>query len=192
MTTTNQQALDDLYLDASGEARLYGELSNLWHPVAYSSALAAGGPIPATLLGEPLALVRLGGRVRAFRDLCAHRGTAISLGSVEGDQLRCAYHGWTYGPDGGCTEIPSRFGTRIPPEARLTSFRATEASGMIWVCLSGEPRMPVPDFADYGDDRFRFVEISPYDWACSAARRLENYVDFAHFAWVHDGLLGES
>ena len=35
MTTTNQQALDDLHLDASGEARLYGELSNLWHPVAY-------------------------------------------------------------------------------------------------------------------------------------------------------------
>ena len=28
-----------------------------------------------------------------------------------------------------------------------------------------------------------------YDWQTGAARRTENFVDFAHFAWVHDGVL---
>lgn len=181
----------DTHLDVSGEALLYNALSRYWHPVAYASSLASGGPIPAFLLGEALAIVRLGGEVKAFRDICAHRGTAISLGSVDGDQIRCAYHGWTYGPDGMCTEIPARFGASIPPRARLTSFDAVEASGLIWVCLSGEPRLPVPDFADFHNPSFRVIPVASYDWKSSASRRLENYVDFAHFAWVHDGILGD-
>ncbi len=34
------------------------------------------------------------------------------------------------------------------------------------------------------------MPVPAYDWSCSAARRIENYVDFAHFAWIHDGVLG--
>jgi vanillate O-demethylase monooxygenase subunit len=191
--TATDTSLDphDSHLDVSGEALLYEALHEFWHPVAYASVLAEGGPIPALLLDEPLVVARLDGEVRVFRDLCSHRGTAISLGWVEDNQIRCPYHGWAFGPDGMCTEIPARFGTRIPDRARLKSYRAKEAGGLIWVCLGKEPRMPVPDFGDHANPDFRIVEVPPYDWQSAAARRLENYVDFAHFAWVHDGLLGD-
>lgn len=187
----SQQSSMDSHLDESGEALLYEELRNYWHPVAYASDLAEGGPVQGLLLGEPLVIVRLGGEVRIFRDLCSHRGTAISLGWVEDDQLRCPYHGWAFGADGMCTEIPARFGTRIPDRARLTGYLGKEASGLIWACLGKEPQMGVPNYADYDDSSYRHVNVPQYDWECGAARRLENYVDFAHFAWVHDGILGD-
>lgn len=175
-------------LDRSGEEQVFRAMRRFWHPVAYAADVA-DRPVRVTLLDEQLVLVRLGGRVRCFRDLCAHRGTALSLGWVEDDQLRCAYHGWTYGADGVCTQIPARFGSNIPSRARLTPFLVEERHGLIWVCLSAEPHYPLPEFPEWGRDGFRVATIPAYDWNCSATRRVENYVDFAHFAWLHDGLL---
>ncbi len=176
-------------LDVAGEARLYRAMRRFWHPVMYASELT-DGPRRAVLLEEPVVLVRLGGAVRCFADLCVHRGTALSLGWIEGDELRCAYHGWTYGSDGVCTRIPSRFGDNIPRRARLRPYRVAEANGLIYVCLE-EPFFPLPEFPQYADVGFRVIQVPSYDWDTSAARRIENYVDFAHFAWVHDGILGD-
>ena len=82
------------------------------------------------LLGEPLALYRdSGGTARAVSDLCIHRGTAISLGWIDGDEIVCPYHGWHYGTDGACTpsrSSPIRPGSRRRPgSARSSPSRAT-------------------------------------------------------------------
>ena len=193
MLTGNERRVDAITaneLDVAGEARLYRAMRHFWHPVAYASELT-DHPMRVVLLEEALVLVRLGGAVRCFPDLCVHRGTALSLGWVEGDELRCAYHGWTYGADGVCTRIPARFGSTIPSRARLRPYRVAEANGLIYVCLEDEPRFPIPEFPEWGDGRFRITQVPAYDWATSAPRRIENYVDFAHFAWVHDGVLGD-
>ena len=62
---------------------------------AYSRDLD-GEPVAVRVCGNDLVLVRLGGRARAFADLCPHRGARLSLGWVETDSLRCSYHGWLY------------------------------------------------------------------------------------------------
>ena len=55
-------------------------LRAVWHPVAYADELARA-PRATTLLDEPLVLWRdSAGRPHVFRDLCVHRGTALSLG----------------------------------------------------------------------------------------------------------------
>ena len=177
-------------LDRAGEAALYRALRRFWHPVLWADELGAR-PVAATVLDEPLAIVRLGGEVRAFKDLCVHRGTALSLGWVEDGHLVCAYHGWTYDPDGVCTRIPSSHGTNIPSKARIVGYRAVEHAGLIWVCLDDEPAMPLPAFPEWADEAYRKIKIPQYAWHCSAARRVENFVDFSHFAWVHEGILGD-
>ena len=171
---------------------LYVALRSYWHPVAYASELAGGGPLPVTLLDEPLVLARIDGKVSAFRDICVHRGTALSLGSVSDDGLRCGYHGWTYNAEGRCTRIPARPDVKIPSRARLAAYATVEHLGLIWVCLTGEPVYPLPENPYFSDESFRFVEVEAYNWACALGRRIENYVDFGHFAWVHDGVLGDS
>ena len=177
-------------LDSAAEARLYESMRHFWHPVMFASQLQ-DRPAGVTLLGERLVVARMAGAVRCFRDLCPHRGTALSLGWVEDDQLRCAYHGWTYGPDGVCTSIPSRFGSVIPTRARTRAYQAAEKNGLIWVSLENEPVLPIPDFPQFGDAAFRCIEVPPYTWQTSAPRRIENYVDVSHLAWVHDGVLGD-
>ena len=93
------------------------------HPVAYAHELT-DAPIRRRLLGEDLVLWRdSGGTPHALRDLCIHRGTALSLGRVVGDRIMCPYHGWQYGGDGVCTLIPQLADpTRIPGKAKVDAF----------------------------------------------------------------------
>jgi phenylpropionate dioxygenase-like ring-hydroxylating dioxygenase large terminal subunit len=177
-------------LDRAGEERLYAAMRHFWHPVMYTADLS-DKPESVVLLGEQLVVARLGGEIRCFSDLCVHRGTPLSIGSIEGDQLRCAYHGWTYGPDGGCTSIPSRFGARIPTRARLAAYKVEERYGLVWVCLEDDPVFPLAEFPEASQEDFRIMRAPAYDWETSSHRRIENYVDVSHFAWVHDGVLGD-
>src|SRR5690348_11043654 len=89
-----------------GGLRMSDNLQRCWHPVCYAEQLASS-PVATTLLGDPVVLWRdSSGKPHAFRDLCIHRGTALSLGSVRDDELVCAYHGWRYCSTGACTHIP--------------------------------------------------------------------------------------
>ena len=158
-------------------------------------AYGVNGKCSGSPRSEPIAVCRVGDRLAAFHDLCIHRGTPLSLGWVEGDSIICAYHGWAYGVNGvngKCVRIPS-----IPPEhpipkkACLTTYLAQEKYGIVWVCLSDKPRAPIPDFSPIEDPGFRLVVHDKRPWKCSAARTIENFLDFSHFPWVHEGILGD-
>jgi vanillate O-demethylase monooxygenase subunit len=166
-------------------------LRRCWHPVAYAHEV---GPEPraCTLLGEPVVAWRdAGGTVHAFRDACIHRGTALSLGRVEGGELVCPYHGWRFAADGRCTRVPQLADpTRVPPKARVPRYRCEARFGLVWVALE-EPRWPLPEVRELDDPGWRVVATGPFAWHCEASRQLENFTDFGHFAFVHEGLLGD-
>jgi phenylpropionate dioxygenase-like ring-hydroxylating dioxygenase large terminal subunit len=71
-------------------------LLNDWHVVANASDLKEGKPMAARLLEEDIVLWRVSENIHAWRDLCAHRGTRLSLGRIENCRLLCPYHGWEY------------------------------------------------------------------------------------------------
>lgn len=175
-------------MDATDSARALG---HCWHPVAYAAELGRA-PRAAELLGQPLVLWRdTGGAPHAFDDLCVHRGTALSLGTVHGDELVCAYHGWRYGAEGACTFIPQLAEpTRVPARARATAHRCRERYGLVWVALQ-EPRWPLPEVPELEDPAWAVVPTGPFAWRCAASRQVENFTDFGHFAFVHAGLLGD-
>ena len=136
--------MSDTLLDAAGETALYDSFRHYWLPVAYSRDLD-GEPVAVRVCGNDLVLVRLGGRARAFADLCPHRGARLSLGWVETDSLRCSYHGWLYDCGGVCTQIPGSEDHPIPARARLRGYGCEEAGGLVWVCLEDRPRFDVPE-----------------------------------------------
>lgn len=203
----------ELHLDRPGEAALHRALRRCWQPVCRVADLG-DRPVPVTVLDEALVVVRLGDDIAAFPDLCAHRGTALSLGWVDpGDGpapdggpsigepcLVCPYHGWSYDRRGVVRRIPAVHGRTIPSRARVQRFATAVAVGLVWVLLdpgSGgwerpDAAYPLPDVSGWwADPAFRTIPIETYDWACSAARRIENFVDFSHFPWVHEGILGD-
>ena len=164
-----------------------------WHAVATLDELRAVAPkpLPVTLLGERLAVAELGETVVAFADRCPHRSAQLSLGTVEAGSLRCAYHGWSFGAGGGCVHIPAAPGLPIPDKAVAQAHEVQVAYGLVWVRL--EPGWPtrVPACPGWDEAGTRMVIRPPYDLATSAERRVENLVDLSHFAWVHDGSLGD-
>ena len=103
-----------------------------WHPVAKVEDLASGGPVGARLLGEDIVVWRSGDEYFAWKDLCVHRGTRLSLGRVHGDRLECPYHGWTYGVDGrwcSCRPTPSRNRPRKRASRHIARTSSMEWSG---------------------------------------------------------------
>jgi phenylpropionate dioxygenase-like ring-hydroxylating dioxygenase large terminal subunit len=194
MAEANQRAIYSRTNDfnVSSEAAIYRSFRHFWHPVLYSHDLG-DAPVRTNLCGEQLVVARLEDEVCVFEDLCAHRGTALSLGNIEdGQQLRCPYHGWQYDKAGRCVLTPQRPELARSLNARLTKYQASEHYGMIWVSLVDEPVFPLPGYPQYSDSDIGLAHIwNPVtDWECSAARRVENYTDLSHFAQLHDGVVG--
>ena len=162
-----------------------------WHPVARLVDLASGRPIGARLLGEDIVVWRSGDQIQAWRDLCVHRGTRLSLGRiVAGDRLECPYHGWTYATDGRCVHIPAHPPQVPPPTARATTFHARAAHGVVWVNL-GTGAKDVPRFSLLDDPGYKVLLAGPYAVKASGPRIIENFLDIAHFPFVHEGILGD-
>lgn len=165
-------------------------LLNDWHVVCFSSDLQEGAVGRARLLGEELVTWRYAGRPNVWQDLCVHRGSKLSLGWVRGDRLTCAYHGWTYDASGQCVMFPAHPEQTSPPTAHVRTYQARERYGMVWACM-GEPHHDIPEFKEWDDLSFRKVPCGPYLYRASAPRAVENFLDVAHFPFVHSGLLGD-
>jgi 5,5'-dehydrodivanillate O-demethylase len=168
----------------TGPGTLAGRYLRLfWHPVMIGRDLPNGRAKPVRILGEDFTVYRgASGTAHALAFRCAHRGTQLSVGWVEGDELRCFYHGWKYGPDGRCTEQPAEpepFCERI----RVRSIPAQEYLGLIFVYLGeGEPpELPrYPSFEDEG-----VLQLSTYLRECNYFQNLENFVDETHVPFTH-------
>ncbi len=163
---------------------------NRWHVAALSEELT-DRPLGRVMLDEPVVLYRLAdGTPVALEDRCLHRQAPLSLGWVEGDNLRCCYHGLLFDRDGCCVEVPSQ--TRVPPNAGLRTYPVTERQGFVFIWMGD------PDCA--GD-------VEPYDfpWAekegwrhlhaqfhakCNWQLLVDNLLDVTHIAYAHRTTIG--
>ncbi len=54
----------------------------------------------------------------ALEDRCAHRQVPLSQGLVEGDTIRCGYHGWAYDCRRRCVDVPYLGKDKLPNGVR--------------------------------------------------------------------------
>jgi phenylpropionate dioxygenase-like ring-hydroxylating dioxygenase large terminal subunit len=161
-------------------------LAGCWHPVALSAAVTADAPFAARLLDQDLVLYRTAAGLTVAADLCAHRGSPLSLGSMRDGAIACAYHGYRYDGAGRCTLVPAHPGAPIPGKLTLKVFPAVERFGLIWVSLDPAAKPDnLPAFPEHADPAFQIVHLPPFDWAASAGRQVESFCDVAHFTFVH-------
>lgn len=167
-------------------------LRNYWYAVATDLELSAG-PLSRTVLGETLVLYKdAAGRAVAAPDRCPHREAPLSQGTMHEGVLVCCYHGWSFGEDGKCVAIPSAEPDfPIPRSGHLQCYQTIVRYGLVWICL-GNPAADIPTISRETDDAFRRIN-NPVDvWQVSATRMTDNFLDIAHFPWVHTGTFGNN
>ncbi|MBL8347105.1 MAG: aromatic ring-hydroxylating dioxygenase subunit alpha [Rubrivivax sp.] len=177
-------------------ARAFGQELVLWRAASSASASATAPTSAAT--GEPGVIDAPGalGAPSAFLDRCPHRGARLSLGRIDYGRLECAYHGWRFDTAGRCVAIPALPAFTPPETHRACAWQAMEAHGLVWLAEPAAPRTaphgPDPLAAEDGRPALppRRVLCGPFDVATSAPRVVENFLDTAHFGFVHEGFLG--
>ena len=165
-------------------------LVNDWHPVASLAQLEVANILGVRLLGEDLVIWRAGEKLMAWQDLCLHRGTRLSLGRPQNEHLVCPYHGWTFNTEGQCINIPAHPDQTPPAKAKAKTYQVTVEYDLVWVCL-GEAAQDIPPFPEWGKNEYRKIMCGPYQVEASGPRIIENFLDIAHFPFVHEGILGD-
>ena len=170
-------------------------LRSAWHVVARSNEVGEV-PVPVRLLGEDWVLVRLpaapgSSQLAAFLDRCPHRLAPLSAGWVDGSALRCGYHGWCFAADGACAEIPSlREAEHVPARARAATAAAiTERHGHVFLAPE-TPRTELLDVPESDDPSFMHGSLGPIRARVGAGLMLDNFLDIAHFPFLHAGTIG--
>jgi phenylpropionate dioxygenase-like ring-hydroxylating dioxygenase large terminal subunit len=156
-----------------------------WYPVAVAAEVAER-PVSARLLDQELVLYRTAAGITVAADLCAHRGSPLSMGKVRDDRIVCAYHGYCYDGGGRCTLVPAHPHGPIPGKLHLRVFPSIERYGLAWVRLAENGDAQIPAFPEFDLPEYQKIFVPPFTWAASAGRQVESFCDVAHFAFVHE------
>ncbi len=155
-----------------------------WYAIAGSRELPPGGIVTRRYFERDLVLYRtMSGVPRLTRAHCPHMGAHLGHGRVEGEELRCQFHGFRFDVNGSCVSTP--YGGRPPARAELTSYPLVEQNGWILTWFDSNDKPPewtVPAFDDAG---WMPVVWKRYEVPTHPQETTENSVDFGHFTAVH-------
>jgi len=162
-----------------------------WYPLAWSREVKRGKAHGVRFAGEPIVLVRTeSGKVFALEDRCAHRQVPLHGGVVDGEAIRCCYHGWTYDCTGKCIDVPYLGRERLPNGVR--AYPCKESEGLIFVFpgdagLAGT--MPLPPLGSVANKAYKTRRFGR-EVACHYSFMHENLMDMNH-QFLHRKQMGK-
>jgi vanillate monooxygenase len=165
-------------------------LRNQWYCAAFGHELKQA-PLGRVFLNEPVVMYRKAdGAPVAFEDRCCHRRAPLSEGKVEGDNLRCGYHGFLYDPTGAAIWAPGQ--DRLPPSARVRSYPIVEKHGWVWIWM-GDPALAdanaAPAYDKYDDPKWTsYDELIPIK--ADYFLVVDNLLDLSHLPFLHAATIG--
>lgn len=159
-------------------------LRMFWQPVYVAVDLAPGRAVPIRIMSEDFTLYRgEGGAAHLVADRCAHRGTQLSTGWVEGDSIRCRYHGWKFDGSGQCVEQPGEE-EAFAGKVRIRSCPVKEYIGLVFAYLGdGEPP-PLRRYPDFEGEGV-LEAFTTGIWPCNYFNVLDNACDLGHVSYTH-------
>ena len=199
-TDTRHDTADYTDFAHTGPGTLAGRfMRRFWHPVYLAAELPAGHAKPVRVMSEDFTLYRGDDGTPHLVDArCAHRGTQLSTGWVEGDCIRCFYHGWKYDGAGQCVEQPAEDAS-FAGKVKIQSYPTQEYLGLVFAYLGeGTTRRdaeyyerhaarvaapPLPRYPELEADGV--LDVWSYTRGCNYFNNLENSLDLAHIGFVH-------
>src|SRR5574341_1429670 len=161
-------------------------MRRFWQPVYRAENLGAGEAKPIEIMSERFTLYRgKTGTPHVVDFRCPHRGTQLSAGWVEGDSIRCMYHGWLFNGAGRCTEQPAEeksFAGKI----RIRNYPTREYLGLIFAYFGEGEAPPFPRYL-HMEEKGVIEVLSTEVWPCNFFQRIDNNGDTYHAPFVHRG-----
>ncbi len=161
-----------------------------WYAVATSDELKLGRIVTRRYFEREIVLFRTADGISIIDPHCPHMGAHLGkLGRIEGNVLRCGFHGFRFDGTGAC--VATEYGSPPPEKARLTKWQVREHSGFVFTWFDPLGRAPlwemlIPDAEGYGSAKLKFYEIDTHPQETT-----ENSVDFGHFTKLHGFIEGE-
>ncbi|HWX83298.1 MAG TPA: Rieske 2Fe-2S domain-containing protein [Xanthobacteraceae bacterium] len=154
-----------------------------WQPVYRSDDLKAGHAVPLRIMNEDFTLYRgRSGTPFVVGPRCAHRRTALSVGRVEEDCIRCLYHGWKYDEGGKCIDQPAE-PVGFTKNVRIASYPAREYLGLIFAYFGGGRQPELPRFPEFEAEGV--LEVETFVRACNYFNGLDKACDPLHVFFTH-------
>jgi phenylpropionate dioxygenase-like ring-hydroxylating dioxygenase large terminal subunit len=167
-------------------------IRNQWYIILESKEVPRGKPVGVLRMGEPLVLWRdQAGNLSCMRDLCPHRGVALSTGKLVGDHLQCPFHAFEFDCLGEVRLVPANGrAAHLPKAMRAHTYPAREAHGFIYLWWGDHQAdyPPLPWFESIDDD-FAYATVKD-TWATHYSRVIENQLDAAHVPFIHRTTIG--
>jgi choline monooxygenase len=170
----------------------------VWNLVAHAGQFAESGCFAAVdVAGQPIVIVRDGDALRAFYNVCRHRGGPLAEGCGRQRQFTCRYHGWSYAHDGRVLRAPLMAEELAVNAGRLDLKPVQVAQWANLVFVNLDPAAApladylgglVADAAHLGLDRLRFHLRRTYEVAANWKIYVDNYLEGYHVPAVHPGL----
>jgi choline monooxygenase len=155
-----------------------------------------GDYLTTNIATEPVVVVRdADGKVRAYLNVCRHRGCSLVEGTGKAKAFRCPYHGWMYGLNGELRGTPDFKETKnfSKSDYPLFTVKVEIWEGFILISLDAD----ATPFADrvsetprfgldkYEMSRMRTTHRWEYQLDCNWKTYVENYIEEYHIPWVH-------
>lgn len=164
---------------------------NYWMPFARSEALVRGGaPLRVRLLGTDLVAFRGDADSLGLMDeRCPHRLASLALARVEGNVLRCIYHGWRLAADGRVIEVPSEEerSNAFCAKVKTNRYHVREGGGLVWAFLGAQEPPALPPLP--------FMQVAQHCrwWSrmvvkCNWLQGFEGALDSVHNTFLHSGI----
>jgi len=166
-------------------------IKNAWYVAAWAKDVTEDALLARTYLGEPTILYRTAdGTVTALEDRCCHRHAPLSKGRLEGDQVRCMYHGLKFAPTGECIEIPGD--KNIPAKYRVRQYPVVEKQNLVWIWMGDADQADPADIIDYpymADEAWSY-KGGYMHYGANYRLVVDNFLDFSHLPFVHANTIG--
>ena len=163
-------------------------LRRYWQALAPASDFTNEHPKKRlTVLSEDLVVYRgEDGSYACVAEHCTHRGCSLFYGFVEGDAIRCAYHGWKFAPDGACLEQPFETASSTYKErVRQRAYPVAELGGLLFVYMGPLPAPLLPRWdVLVRNDGERKLQLRP-TLNCNWLQAQENTADTVHTYYLH-------
>jgi 5,5'-dehydrodivanillate O-demethylase len=160
-------------------------MRRFWHPIFHADELPTGRTKPVKIMNVDYTLYRgEDGQPYLTQFRCPHRGLQLTAGWVEGNAIRCYYHGWKFDKAGACVEQPAEprpFCERVA----IKTYPCRDYLGMVFAYLGEETEAPpFPHYPDF-ENVEGIIELDSYFRGCNFFNNLENGADLTHSGFVH-------